>query len=125
VAEPPPADRPFDRRDLLRITGLLAVLAVISVVAAVASGGGSGGDDGPKRAEVVGVITTVTADRLVLRPADGGEEMQFAVRTSDARRLDIFHLETHSAQGLPTRITYERDGGTLYAVSAIDEVPTG
>jgi hypothetical protein len=112
----------MSRRDLVRLGALVLVLLAVTAIVALASGGGS--DDAPVAAEVTGVITSVTTDRLVLRPAEGGREMTFSIRPTDVRRLDIFHLQTHSSQGLPTRVSYERDGGTLYVTDAVDAVPT-
>ena len=113
----------FERGDVVRLVALVVVLLVVSgAIALFASGGGADGS-GEERGEVTGVITTVTQDRLVLRPLDGTEEQTFAIRGVDARRLDLFHLRQHSAQNLPTRVVWFEDGGTRYALEAVDAVP--
>jgi hypothetical protein len=114
----------MSRRDLVRLVVLVLVLLAVTGIVALASGGGDDDDKAPAAAEVTGVITSVTTDRLALRPLEGGREMTFSIRPTDVRRLDIFHLQTHSSQGLPTRVSYERDGGTLYVTQAVDAVPT-
>ena len=122
---PPPQGSALDRRDLVRLGILALVLLVVTGVVALASGGGGGDSTVAATAQkATGLVTNVTADRLVLRPLDGGKEMTFAIRPTDVRRLDVFHLQTHASQGLPTTVTYEHDGGTLYATSAVDAVPT-
>src|SRR4051794_30690429 len=115
----------FERRDLVRLGALIVVLLVVSGAIALASGGGGGGakGSGPNRGEVTGVITTVTQDRLVVKPLDGSAEQTFAIRGIDVRRLDLFHLQQHSAASLPTKVVWLRDGGTRYAISAADAIP--
>lgn len=115
----------MERRDLVRLTLLIVVLLAVSGLIGLASTGSDDGGGGPSRGETLGVITTVTQDRLVLDPADGGPAQTFAIRDVDARRLDLFHLRQHSAQRLPTRVLWLDDRGTRYAVDAIDAVPAG
>jgi hypothetical protein len=125
MSEQPHEHGSFDRRDLIRLGLLIVVLLVVSGVIALASSGSGGSDKGtgPNRGEVTGVITTITEDRLVLKPIDGGAEETFAIRGVDVRRLDLFHLQQHSAQSLPTTVVWLRDGGTRYAISANDAIP--
>jgi hypothetical protein len=58
----------------------------------------------------------VEETRLALRPADGSAEVNFTIRPEDVDNFDIAHLQSHSSVGIPTRIYYEEDGGTKYAV---------
>ena len=62
--------------------------------------------------------TLVVADetRLVMRPFDGSAEVTFAIRPQDVQNFDIAHLQSHSSVGIPTRIYYEEQGGTKYAI---------
>ena len=111
----------LDRRDLLRLVGLIvALLAVVGVVLLL-SGGGSGGT---ATGQVRGVLVEVSDTKLVLRPDDGGAPQEYVVRPEDRARLDIFHLEQHAADSLPSIVHYERDGGTRYA-TRVDDAPTG
>lgn len=110
----------MNRSDLLRLGALLVGLLAVTAVVVLVTQGGAEKDSAARMATVEGVLTEVGPDRLVLTPTDGGAPMTFRVRPSDARRLDLFHLQEHSAQGLPTVVTYEREGATLYAVDAQD-----
>jgi hypothetical protein len=118
------ADRPpaagLDRRDLLRLAGLIAVLLAIVGVVLLAGGGGSseGG-----RGQMRGVLTDVSDTRIVLR-TDRGDTQDFTVRPQDRRNLDLFHLQQHAADALPSIVHYERDGNTRYA-TRVDDAPTG
>ena len=116
-----PTPTGLDRRDLLRLGGLIvALLAIVGVV--VLAGGGGSGDQASGR--VRGVLTEVSDTRLVLQPDGGGATQEFVVRPQDRQRLDIFHLEQHAADQLPSIVHYERDGNTRYA-TRVDDAPTG
>ena len=107
------------RSDLLRMGGFLAVLLLVTGVVVLAmGGGGSGGAAGT----VEGRIATVNERELVLRPEGGGAIQRFVIRPIDVRVLDIPHLQTHAAQGLPSRVVFERDGATRHVVR-VDDLP--
>jgi hypothetical protein len=97
---------------------LVALLLVTGVVLLVAQG--EGGSDLPDRGSVEGRLLFVSEEKLVLQPADGSGEITFELRPIHARQLDLFHLQTHASDGLATIVEYERDGDTLYALSADD-----
>ncbi len=66
-----------------------------------------------------GTLLIVDSDRLVLdafTTLDGEDELEFVIRPEDAGHFDLAHLRSHSSIALPTRLYYERDGDTLYAV---------
>lgn len=66
-----------------------------------------------------GTLLVVESDRLVLdsfTPLEGDDELEFEIRPGDAGHFDLAHLRSHSSIALPTRLYYERDGDTLYAV---------
>ena len=111
----------LDRRDLLRLGGLLlALLAVVGVVL-LASGGEGGSERTSGR--VQGVLTEVTDARLVLQPAAGGSTQEFAIRPEDRRKLDLFHLQQHASDALPSIVHFEQVGDTRFAVR-VDDAPT-
>ncbi len=105
-----------------RLKLLLAALAVClaAVGLILLFGGGSSEPSKPASAQdlpyVDGTLVVVEQTRLVLRPADGGPEIDFTIRPEDVENFDIAHLQSHSSVGIPTRIYYEDDGGTRYAV---------
>jgi hypothetical protein len=77
------------------------------------SGGGSGSragtaPDGSKYLD--GVLTTVSDSELVLTPSDGSSPVRFELRPIDARRLDLFHLELHARDRLPSRVFFTEEG---------------
>ena len=114
-----------DRRDLLRLTGFLVALLVVAGAIILATGGGSGdsgSDDGRAGGaqQVDGLVLEVTSERLVLRPSAGGDPMEFTIRAVDQPSFDVFHLQQHAADGLPTRVTYLEDGSVKYALRADD-----
>jgi hypothetical protein len=97
--------------------GLLSLIVIIVLVA------GSGGGDSLRSFD--GELTVVEEDRLTLlldRPANGRSQIEFVVRPEDRAALDIPHLELHAAQGLGTRIYYERDREEYVARKA-DDLP--
>jgi len=108
----------FDRRDLLRIAGLIAALLAVVGIVLLAGGGGGSGERETGRME--GVLTEVSEARLVLQPARGGEPETFTVRPQDRRNLDLFHLEQHAADSLPSIVHFERVDGERYAVRVDD-----
>jgi len=68
---------------------------------------------------VDGVMVEVDLPRLVLDaydPVDGSTEVEFRVRDADLKYFDVVHLRAHSSIGLPTRVFYEKDGDTYWAV---------
>lgn len=68
---------------------------------------------------VDGTLLVVESDRLVLdafRKVEGEREITFVIRERDRSHFDLAHLRSHSSIALPTRLFYERDGDTYYAV---------
>ena len=105
-----------------RVKLLLAALAVClaAVGLILLFGGGSSEPSKPASAEgqrhIDGTLVVAEDTRLVLRPADGSAEVEFTIRPQDAGNFDIAHLQSHSSVGIPTRIYYEEEGGTKYAL---------
>ena len=114
----------MERKDLLRLAGfLVGLLAFTGVIMLVAGGGsgGPGGAAGPRtQATADGRLTEVSAERLVLQPTDGSAPMTFAMRPEVARTIDLFHLQLHSRDQLPSRVYYETDGKSMYALRVDD-----
>jgi hypothetical protein len=108
----------MDRGDALRLGGLLAALLV--VVAIVLLAGGGGGSDPPATGQVRGILISVTDQELVLQPDSGGDRQTYKIRPQDRQRLDLFHLQQHSADRLPSILYYERSGDTKYATRVDD-----
>ena len=118
--EDPAARQPLSRRMWI-ITGVLTLLLVASVVW-LFSGEGSQPEP-PANVESFATIdgTLVEIDDNLLtmepfEPLDGKKTLKFVIRPKDADQFDLAHLRSHSSIGLPTRIFYEEDDGTLYAV---------
>jgi hypothetical protein len=117
-----PAPEPHADYDPPRMKLLLAALAVclVAVGLIMLFGGGSSEPSKPASAEgkayVDGTLVVVEESRLVLKPADGGADVTFAIRPEDVGNFDIAHLQSHSSVGIPTRIFYEEQGGTKYAL---------
>ena len=111
----------YDRRDLLRLGGLLAALLAIVALVLVLGGGGSGSERSTGRLQ--GVLTTVEQTKLVLQPQDGGAPTEFTIRPEDRQRLDLFHLEQHAADSLPSIVHFEKVGDKRYA-TRVDDAPT-
>jgi hypothetical protein len=105
-----------------RLKLILAAIAVclVAVGLIVLFGGGSSEPSRPASAQglpyVDGTLVVAEETRLVLRPSAGGAELTFVIRPEDLGNFDIAHLQSHSSVGIPTRIYYEEDGGTRYAV---------
>lgn len=117
---PPPAGAGHDPP---RLKLLLAALAVcLAAVGLILLFGGDGSSEPSKPASAQdlpymdGTLVVVEETRLALRPADGGAEVGFTIRPEDAGNFDLAHLQSHSSVGIPTRIYYEEEGGTRYAV---------
>ena len=108
------------REKTLWLAGAGALLLSLILVVALVAGGGS--DDDSLRS-FDGNLEVVEEDRLRLvlnETVDGENEITFIVRPEDRAALDIPHLELHAAQGLGTRIYYERDGEDYIAREAAD-----
>ena len=116
-----------DRRDLLRLSGVLLALLVVTGAILLATGGGSSSspsDVRPSDAKVVdGLVLEAAPERLRLRPDGGSGEMTFQIRATERPNFDVYHLQQHAADGLLTRVSYVEDGGTLYALRADDAPP--
>ena len=110
----------LDRRDLVRLGGLILVLLAVVAVVLLASGGSS---SEPTTGQMDGVLTEVSQAKLVLQPSSGGGPETFSIRPEDVHRLDIFHLEQHAADSLPSIVFYEEVGGTKFA-TRVDDGPT-
>ena len=118
-AEPPPPAPPgLDRRDLLRIVGLIAALLAVVGVVLVASGGGGATERSTGQAR--GILTVVTDTKLTLQPEGGGTPEEFVIRPQDRQRLDLFHLQTHAADALPSIVHYEQVGDEKFATRVDD-----
>ena len=112
-----------DRRDLLRLAGFLVALLVVTGAILLATGGGSDSGGGGRAAgalQIDGTVIEVDAVHLVLKPTTGAEPMSFAIRATEQPQFDVFHLQQHSADGLPTRVTYIEQDGRRYALRADD-----
>ena len=103
---------------------LAAVLLVLLGGTAVLLGAGDDGSGGPKNAgQLDGIVASAQQGVIVFSPTqpfEGKRQVTFEVRPRDAAAVDVQHLQEHSAQGLLTRLYYERDGDKLYAVGQED-----
>jgi hypothetical protein len=113
-----------DRREILRLTGILAALLVVTglILLATSGGGSDSPDEGAAAGQrtVDGLVLEATPEQLRLRPQAGGSEIAFGIRQVDRPSFDVFHLQQHAADGLLTRVTYFEQGGRLYALRADD-----
>lgn len=111
-----------DRRDLLRLTGVLVALLVATGAIILATGGGSDSEEsGTSGLQTVdGIVQSVDATQLTLQPEGGGAPIRFAIRAVDQPTFDVFHLQEHAADGLLTRVSYIEDGSVKYATRADD-----
>jgi hypothetical protein len=116
TADPAPSSG-LDRRDLLRLAGLIAALLVVVGIVLLAGGGGS---EERTTGQQRGVLTSVSDTRLVLQPDGGGTPVQYVVRPEDRRLLDLTHLQQHAADQLPSIVHYEQAGDDRYAVRVDD-----
>ncbi len=102
------------------IGAIFGLLALVGLVWLFGPGDDSGSDvDTAQLVYADGTLVSVEDRRLVFQPfdpIDGQTEVEFTIREADAQNFDIAHLESHSAVALPTRLYYEKDGDTYYAV---------
>jgi hypothetical protein len=110
----------LDRRDLLRVVGLIA--ALLAIVGVVLLAGGGGGASERSTGQEEGILVQVTDTTLVLQPPGEGQPVTFAIRPEDRQRLDLFHLQTHAADQLPSIVYYEQEGRQRYA-TRVDDAP--
>ena len=115
----PPPGSDYDPPRLKLILAAIAVcLAAVGLI--LLFGGGSSEPRKPASAEgrpyIDGTLVVAEETRLVLRPGDGGPEVEFTIRPEDVGNFDIAHLQSHSSVGIPTLIFYEEEGGTKYAL---------
>ena len=117
ASSPPDPDYGPPRVKLL-VAALVVCVAAVGLI--LLFGGGSSEPSKPASAEdlpyVDGTLVVAEETRLVLRPSDGGAEITFTIRPEDVGNFDIAHLQSHSSIGIPTRIYYQQDGATRYAV---------
>ena len=115
----PPPGSGYDPPRLKLIVAALAV-CLVAVGLIMLFGGGSSEPSKPASAEgqafVDGTLVVVEETRLVLKPADGSADIEFTIRPQDVGNFDIAHLQSHSSVGIPTRIYYEEQRGTKYAL---------
>jgi hypothetical protein len=110
-----------ERGDLVRMGAILVGLLVVTGAILVATSGTGGGKATTARGTVDGTLLSASQEQgIVVQPADGGPVQRFSVRPIDVRRLDFFHLQDHASQKLPSRVFYEQEGGTRYAVRVDD-----
>ena len=103
--------------------GLAVVLIVILAGTAVLLGAGDKGSSREGQGQIDGIVINAQQGTVVFnpeQPLDGKRQVSFEVRPRDATAVDVQHLKEHSAQGLRTRMFYERSGGKLYAVGQED-----
>ena len=110
------------RSDLVRMAAILVGLLVVTGAILLATGSSGGGESSSvARGTVDGTLLSASQDQgIVVQSSDGGPVQRFAVRPIDVRRLDFFHLQDHASQKLPSRVFYEQEGGTRYAVRVDD-----
>jgi hypothetical protein len=109
----------LDRRDLIRLGGLIAVLLAVVAIVVLA---GDGGSSERSRGQIQGVLIEVSQSRLVLEPTAGGSRQTFSVRPEDAERLDFFHLQQHAEDSLQSIVHYDEVDGTRFA-TRVDDAP--
>ena len=113
----------LDRRELLRLAGLLGVLLLVTgAIVLFTQGDGSAGE---QPAALEGTISSVRADGFTLRPADGGPERELGVLPQDAAVVDLPHLQEHVTDQLPVRVLIREERGVTYAREVIDLAPSG
>ena len=115
-----PPDPDYDGPPRLKLIVAALAVCVAAVGLILLFGGGSSEPSKPAAAEgqqfIDGTLVVVEESRLVLKPASGGEDVEFTIRPEDVGNFDIAHLQSHSSVGIPTRIYYEEDGDTKYAL---------
>ena len=107
---------------MLRLGGLLLALLVVVAIVVVAGGGGGGSASTNSSGSIRGVLISVTDAELVLQPDAGGKPQTFTIRPADRQKLDLFHLQQHAADQLPSILYYEQAGDTRYA-TRVDDAP--
>lgn len=113
----------LDRRELLRLAGLLGLLLLVTgAIVLFTQGGGSGQE---RAAALEGTITSVREDGFTLRPADGGPERELGVQPRDAAVVDLPHLQEHVTDQVPVRVLLREERGVTYAREVVDLVPSG
>jgi hypothetical protein len=87
----------------------------------LAGTGSDGGSQAPAGAQSVdGLLMKVSQTELVLAPLDGSAHIRFPLSPADARRIDLFHLEIHSRDRLPSRVYYIQEGDQRRVVRVED-----
>lgn len=115
-------DEAVRRAKLIGVAGAaLSLLALVALIWLFGPGDDSGSKsvDTDELATVDGTLTLVEDRRLILEPftpLDGEDEIEFTIRDEDVQNFDLAHLQSHSAVALPTRIYYEKQAATYYAV---------
>jgi hypothetical protein len=120
--EPPPPEPEYEPPRMKYLAAALAaLLAAVGLFALF--GGDSSEPSKPTSAEnlpfIDGTLTVVEQNRLVLKPFTpykGKSELNFVILPADQGNFDIAHLQSHSSVGIPTRLYFRDDRGTLYAV---------
>ena len=113
--------RAIERRDLIRLGALVAVLLAATRAILAAGAGSEGGSDRPSGTRSIdGVLTTVSQAELVITPSDGSAPVRFALTPAEARQLDLFHLELHARDRLPSRRFYVQQGNRRSVVRVDD-----
>ena len=114
---PPEPDHQPPRLKFL-LAAIVVCLAAVGLI--LLFGGGTSEPSKPGNAQdlpyIDGTLVVAEERRLVLRPLDGGAEVTFTIRPEDVGNFDIAHLQSHSSVGIPTRIYYDEEGTTRYAV---------
>lgn len=93
---------------------LALLVAGLSLALAGCGEGSDAGGDLPN--PVIGVITKVGADHIVVKTKDG-QRIRFDNADTDA---DPRHLELHRKKKLPVSITHEQNGDRLIARTIAD-----
>ena len=110
----------LERRDLLRLAILVVALLVVTGAIALATDGDGGPAPSKTMQRAEGIVTRVSQTEVVLQPTDGGPEITFSVLPEDARRIDLFHVQQHAQQQLPSEVLYRQEGDARYAVFVND-----
>jgi hypothetical protein len=108
------------RQDMLRLGGLLVALLVVVGIVVLAGGGGSTSPS--SSGSVRGILVSVKDQELVLQPEDRGNAQTYTIRPTDRERLDLFHLEQHAADQLPSILYYDQVGDSRF-VTRVDDAP--
>lgn len=101
----------------------LAAIAIGVVAWMVFAGGSSDGGRryGPPNDRYVdGQLMTVSNSKIILFA--GARQINFKIRSSDAKSIDISHAQLHANVGIPTRVYYISKDGAKYA-TWLDDAP--